>query len=55
MFKILSKILSFVKPRFYDIMIFIIVVLLIMLAFASGFLTAKYYLKTPIQIETQQK
>jgi hypothetical protein len=54
---ILTKILGFVKGfldnNFYDIMIFIIVALLIMLSFAVGFITAKYQEKEPIKIEIQ--
>lgn len=48
---ILSKVSSFVKDKFYDIMLFIIVVLLIILAFAAGYITAKYQSKEPIKIE----
>jgi hypothetical protein len=51
---ILAKILGFVKSHFYDILIFIIVALLIMLSFAVGFITAKYQAKTPIKIEQKQ-
>jgi len=47
---ILSKIITFVKSNFNDIMLFIIVVLLIMLSFAAGYIIAKYQLKEPIQI-----
>jgi len=50
---ILSKVLSFVKSRFYDIMLFIIVALLILFAFAAGYITAKYYSKMPIEILQQ--
>ena len=46
----LSEIRDFVKAHFNDIMLFVIVALLIMLAFAAGYITAKYYSKTPIQI-----
>ena len=52
---ILSKILSFVKSHFNDIMIFIIVALLILLSFAIGYITAKYQAKQPIQIEYKNK
>jgi hypothetical protein len=48
---ILTKIKEFVKGRFIDIMIFVIVVLLILLSFATGYITAKYQSKTPIQVE----
>ena len=46
----LSEIRDFVKDKFYDIMLFIIVVLLILLAFSAGYITAKYQSKEPIQI-----
>ncbi len=51
----LSEIREFVKGHFNDIMLFIIVMLLILLAFASGYITAKYQLKAPIQITNQSK
>jgi hypothetical protein len=51
----LSEIREFVKARFYDIMLFIIVALLILLAFAAGYITAKYQLKGPIKVINQQK
>lgn len=51
---ILSKVLGFVKLRFYDIMLFIILALLIMLSFAIGYITAKYQAKEPIKIEQKQ-
>jgi len=47
---ILAKIIDFVKAKFSDIMLFIIVVLLLMLAFAVGYITAKYQQKEPITI-----
>jgi len=46
----LSEIKDFVKRHFYDIMLFIIISLLILLAFGAGYITAKYQLKEPIQI-----
>jgi hypothetical protein len=46
---------SFVKVHFNDIMLFIIVTLLILLAFATGYITAKYQSKEPIQITNQNK
>ena len=46
----IPKILELVKARFNDIMLFIIIVLLILLAFAVGFITAKNQLKQPIEI-----
>jgi len=51
---ILSKILSFVKSHFYDIMLFIIIALLILLSFGAGYITARYQSKTPIQIINQK-
>jgi len=47
----LSEIKDFVKAHFNDIMLFIIVVLLIMLAFAGGYIIAKYQIKLPLIIE----
>ncbi|MEK7562693.1 MAG: hypothetical protein AAB509_03370 [Patescibacteria group bacterium] len=51
----LAEIKDFVKRfydrNFYDIMIFIIVALLVMLSFAVGFILAKYQDKEPIKIE----
>lgn len=49
----ITKILEFVKGKFNDIMLFIIVVLLILLAFASGYIVAKNQLKEPIIIENE--
>jgi len=46
----LAKIRDFVKSRFSDIILFIIVVLLMMLSFGAGYITAKYTAKEPIQI-----
>lgn len=46
----LSEIKGFVKGNFSDIMLFIIVMLLILLAFSAGYIVAKYQLKTPIQV-----
>lgn len=48
---ILARISAFVKLHFSDIIIFIIVALLIMLSFATGFIIAKYQDKQSIQIE----
>jgi hypothetical protein len=50
----LAEIREFVKAKFYDIMLFIIVVLLIMLAFATGYITGKSQSKEPIKIEQKQ-
>ena len=50
----LAEIREFVKAKFYDIMLFIIVALLILFAFASGYITAKYQSKEPITIEQKQ-
>jgi len=47
----LTKISEFVKAHFNDIILIIIVALLIMLSFASGYILAKYQIKTPVQIE----
>ncbi|MEK7664761.1 MAG: hypothetical protein AAB361_01320 [Patescibacteria group bacterium] len=46
----LSEIRKFVKEKFSDIMLFIIIVLLIMLSFALGYMAAKNEIKEPIQI-----
>lgn len=46
----LSEIKGFVKEHFNDIMLFIIVCLLVMLAFAAGYIIAKQQIKNPIQI-----
>jgi hypothetical protein len=48
---ILAKINEFVKDHFNDIMLFIIIVLLVLLAFAIGYIMAKYQIKSPIQIQ----
>jgi len=50
----IAKIRDFVKAHFYDIMLFIIVALLIMFAFALGYIIAKYQSKEPIQIQQAQ-
>jgi len=47
----ISKIRDFVKEQFHNIMLFIIIVLLIMLAFATGYIAAKYQSKEPIKVE----
>ena len=49
----LSEIKDFVKSRFYDIMLFIIVTLLILFAFATGYIIAKYQSKESIKIESR--
>ena len=46
----LTKISEFVKAHFNDIMLFIIVALLILLAFAAGYIFAKYQIKEPLII-----
>ncbi len=46
----LSKIQGFVKDNFNNIILFIIVVLLLLLAFATGYITAGYQSKEPIQV-----
>ena len=43
--------MSVVKTRFNDIMLFLIVVLLLMLAFSAGYITAKYQTKEPLKIQ----
>lgn len=50
----LAEIKEFVKAHFSDIMLFIIIVLLVLFAFASGYITAKYQLKEPVQILNQK-
>ena len=47
----LSEIKGFVKDHFSDIMLFIIVVLFVLLAFAVGYIIAKQQIKEPIKIE----
>jgi hypothetical protein len=47
----IAKIKDFVKTHFYDIILIIIIGLLVMLAFAIGYIVAKYQPKTPIQFE----
>ena len=47
----LSEIREFVKAHFNDIMLYIVIVLLVMLAYAAGFITAKQGLREPIQIQ----
>lgn len=47
----LAEIKDFVKEHFSDIMLFLIVVFLVMLAFAIGYIAAKYQAKSPITIE----
>jgi hypothetical protein len=50
----LKEIKDFIKAHFSDIILFIVIVLLMMLAFASGYITAKYQAKEPIQIIDQK-
>ena len=47
----LAEIRNFVKAHFNDIMLFIIIALLILLAFSAGYIVAKYQSKEPIKIE----
>lgn len=47
----LTKILEFVKDKFNDIILIIVIGLFIMLAFALGFIIAKSQQKEPIKIE----
>ena len=51
----LAEIRDFVKAHLSDIILFIIVALLILLAFAAGYITAKYQSKEPITIEQKQQ
>lgn len=51
----IANISNFVKTHFNDIILTIIVALLILLSFASGFIIAKYQQKQPIQIESSSK
>ena len=48
---ILAKIRDFVKQHFNDIIMFVIIASLVMLAFAAGFISAKYAERQPIRIE----
>jgi len=48
----IAKISNFVKTRFNDIILFIVVALLVLLSFAIGFLMAKEQQKQPIKIES---
>lgn len=50
----LPEIKEFVKTKFSDILLFIIIVLLVTLSFAAGFIVAKYQFKEPIQIISAQ-
>ena len=47
----IAKIRDFVKEQFHNIMLVIIIVLLIMFAFAVGYIAAKYQSKEPISVE----
>ncbi len=49
---ILSNIWSFVKSKFYDIMLFIMVALLIFFAFGLGLIASEYQVKHSIEIES---
>lgn len=50
----IARISNFVKAHFNDIILIIVVALLILLSFASGFLIAKEQSKEPIQIESSK-
>jgi len=50
MFSILAKIKQFVNDNFSNLILFIIVILLVMLAFALGYICAKYQTRLPITI-----
>ena len=47
----LTKISEFVKGHLNDIILSIVIILLIMLSFAMGYIMGIYHSKTPIQIE----
>ena len=47
----LAKIIDFVKVHSSDILLFLIIVLLVRLAFAAGFVTAREQFKEPIRIQ----
>ena len=51
----LAEIKAFVKDHIDDIMLFVIVTLLVLLAFAVGFITARYQFKEPIQVENVKR
>jgi len=51
---ILTKIIGFVNQRFNDIMLFIIIVLLVLLAFSAGYIVKSYQIKQPITITNEQ-
>lgn len=46
----INKIPDFIKKHFSDTILFIIIVLLVMLAFAGGYIVARQQVKEPIQI-----
>ena len=50
----IEEVHNFIKVHFNDIILFIIVALLILFAFATGYITAKYQSKEPIKIEQKQ-
>jgi len=52
---ILARFLVFVKSHLNDIILFIIVALLIMLSFSTGYIAGKYRSKEPIKIENYQQ
>ena len=45
-----AKIMDFVKAHFSDMVLFIVIVLLVMLAYAAGYITAKQWSREPIQV-----
>jgi len=47
----IGKITNFIKAYFNDIMLFTIIVLLVLLSFAAGYIVAKNQSKEPIQIK----
>ena len=50
----LARFLQFVKSHENDIILVVGVILISLLSFAMGYLTAKNYAKEPIKIETPQ-
>ena len=46
----LAEIKDFVKVHLNDTMLFIIVMLLFLFAFAAGYITARHQIKEPLQI-----
>jgi len=49
-----KEVMDFIKAHFNDIILFIIIVLLMMLSFAVGYIVAKNLTKSPLTIEQKQ-